>query len=126
MIILFHGKICTIIITFRFSKYEKLCRKTTSDDEETLKELEGLENELNKKEEEITMVMTLYKEVLALKQQIKTLKQRASQASVALPEVNETASNFSNYNNPQAALHLTKLLRQIQNYQMRYKRGKEV
>lgn len=72
------------------------------------------------------MVMTLYKEVLALKQQIKCLKQRASQASVAIHEVKETSSNFSNYSNPKAALHLTKLLRQIQTYQMRYKKGNAV
>lgn len=69
------------------------------------------------------MVMTLYKEVLALKQQIKCLKQKTSQSSVTAPEVKETASNFSTYNNPRAALHLTKLLRQIQMYQMRYKKG---
>lgn len=103
-----------------------MCQKTNSDDEETLKELELLENELNKKEEEITMVMTLYKEVLALKQQIKCLKQKTSQASMTVPEVKEIPSNFSNYSNPKAAMHLTKLLRQIQTYQMRYKQGNDV
>lgn len=72
------------------------------------------------------MVMTLYKEVLALKQQIKCLKEKASQASVTSHEVKETASNFSNYNNPQAAMHLTKLLTQIQMYQMRYKKGTNI
>ncbi|VEN51473.1 unnamed protein product [Callosobruchus maculatus] len=101
-------------------RYEDLSQKATSDDEETIKELEKLEVELNKKEEEITMVMTLYKEVLALKQQVKSLKQKTSLGSMT-QESKEAASTFKDYNNPQMAFHLTKLLRQIHTYQKRYK-----
>lgn len=89
--------------------------------QETIKELEKLEVELTKKEEEITMVMTLYKEVLALKQQIKQLKEKRSQSSLVSKELQETKSKFKEYKNPEAAFHLTKLLKQIQHYQMRYK-----
>nr|CAH7754425.1 unnamed protein product [Callosobruchus chinensis] len=102
------------------NRYEDLSRKATSEDEDTIKELEKLEIELNKKEEEITMVMTLYKEVLALKQQVKSLKQKTSLGSMT-QESKEAASNFKDYNNPQMAFHLTKLLRQIHTYQKRYK-----
>lgn len=87
----------------------------------TIKELEKLEVELTKKEEEITMVMTLYKEVLALKQQIKQLKEKRSQSSLVSKELQETKGKFKEYKNPEAAFHLTKLLKQIQHYQMRYK-----
>ncbi|KAJ8919992.1 hypothetical protein NQ315_006522 [Exocentrus adspersus] len=100
-------------------KYEDLANNASADDDDTLKELEKMEAELTKKEEEITMVMTLYKEVIALKQQIKSLKEKTSQASV---NANPSNFKFKEYNNPQAAFHLTKLLRQIQHYQMRYKR----
>ncbi|KAJ8959437.1 hypothetical protein NQ318_022129, partial [Aromia moschata] len=103
-------------------RYEDLSQKANPDDAETLKELESMETELNKKEEEITMVMALYKEVLALKQQIKTLKQRASQASLNVNDPKDSSAKFKEYNNPQAAFHLTKLLRQIQHYQLRYKK----
>ncbi|KAG5888434.1 hypothetical protein JTB14_020209 [Gonioctena quinquepunctata] len=106
-------------------RYEELSQKVNGDDDDTLKELEKLETELNKKEEEIVMVMTLYKEVLALKQQIKSLKQKTSQPSVALSDSKESPANFKEYNNPQAAFHLTKLLKQIQMYQMRYKKEVE-
>nr|CAI5869193.1 unnamed protein product [Callosobruchus analis] len=101
-------------------RYEDLSQKVTSEDEDTIKELEKLEIELNKKEEEITMVMTLYKEVLALKQQVKSLKQKTSLGSMT-QESKEAASTFKDYNNPQMAFHLTKLLRQIHTYQKRYK-----
>lgn len=84
-----------------------------------MKELEKMEADLGRKEEEITMVMSLYKEVIALKQQIKSLKEKASQSSV---NANSSDLKFKEYNNPQAAFHLTKLLRQIQHYQLRYKR----
>ncbi|XP_076263442.1 uncharacterized protein LOC143198215 isoform X2 [Rhynchophorus ferrugineus] len=100
-------------------KYEELCVQNSSIErnEDSLHELERLETELNKKEEEITMVMTLYKEVMALKQQVRQLKERKSQASIS----KETKTKFKDYNNPEAAFHLTKLLKQIQHYQSRYK-----
>lgn len=47
-----------------------------------MKELERMDKELSHKEEEITMVMTLYKEVTSLKEQVKSLKQRASQCNI--------------------------------------------
>lgn len=78
--------------------------------------MEGIEKELTNKEEEINMVVSLYKEVAALKEQVKTLKKRASQSSVAL-----NPKPIPNMNSSQAALHLTKLLRQIQNIQTQCK-----
>lgn len=66
--------------------------------------------------------MTLYKEVLALKQQIKLLKQKQSQSSIVTQEKKEVV-NYSDYNNPRAALHLTKLLKQIQLYQSKYRKN---
>lgn len=62
--------------------------------------------------------MALYKEVLALKHQVRQLKEKRSQAS--LPS-KDAKLKFKEYNNPEAAFHLTKLLKQIQHYQMRYK-----
>lgn len=85
--------------------------------ENTVKELEKMEKELNNKEEEITMVISLYKEVSALKEQVKNLKQRTSQSTVG---GNQKASTKT-YSEPDAAVHLTKLLRQIKNYQSQYK-----
>ncbi|XP_050508674.1 uncharacterized protein LOC126885912 isoform X1 [Diabrotica virgifera virgifera] len=105
--------------------YEDLSEKATSNkDPEVIKQLESLEAELTKKEEEINMVMTLCKEVMALKQQIKNLKQHNSQS--AFPQERQdggTTSNFNDFKNPQAAFHLTKLLKQIQTYQKKYKHG---
>ncbi|KAL1516945.1 hypothetical protein ABEB36_000772 [Hypothenemus hampei] len=100
--------------------YEDLYRRNKVDpDDNSVKQLEKLEVEITKKEEEITMIMTLYKEVLALKDQVKQLKEKQSQSS--LPSKDQNKAQFKEYNNPEAAYHLTKLLRQIQHYQMRYK-----
>lgn len=79
-----------------------------------------MEKDLNNKEEEITMVMALYKEVVALKEQVKTLKEKASQASV--PVVPSQSSRYRDFKDPHTAVHLTKLLRQIQNYQENYRK----
>ncbi|KAH1003556.1 uncharacterized protein LOC109544910 isoform X1 [Dendroctonus ponderosae] len=103
-------------------RYEDLSQINQSDgDDTTIKELERLEVELNKKEEEITMVMTLYKEVLALKQQIQQLRDKRSESSLPSKATKETKIKFKEYNNPEAAFHLTKLLKQIQHYQSRYR-----
>lgn len=76
-----------------------------------MKELETIEAELTKKEEEINMVVALYKEVAALKEQVKSLRKRASQSTIGANKPVEAMSGSK------AALHLTKLLRQIQNIQ---------
>lgn len=68
---------------------------------DTLKELEMIEKELASKEEEINMVVTLYKEVSALKEQVKNLKKKASQPAVAANPVKQVNSNMAN---SQAAL----------------------
>lgn len=92
-------------------------------DEETVKQLEQMERCLNNKEEEITMVMTLYKEVVALKKQVKTLREKASVASLSLsvqqqyPQHLQQVPPYRAYNDTHTAVHLTKLLRQIQMYQ---------
>ena len=87
--------------------------------EATLKELEDMESSLNNKEEEIKMVISLYREVAALKQQIKTLKLRTSMVSVSL-EKHPTQSKFGEDVNPNTATHLTKLLKRIRMYQEDY------
>lgn len=63
------------------------------------------------------MVVALYKEVAALKEQVKNLRKKASQSTVNL-------NKQSIVNSSQAALHLTKLLRQIQNIQSHCNRTK--
>ncbi|CAH1105381.1 unnamed protein product [Psylliodes chrysocephalus] len=106
-------------------KYEELSK--TAPEEEPSKEMVVLEEELNKKEEEITMVMTLCKEVMALKQQVKSLKKISSQCSVSQESRGTpTSATFTDYSNPQAAFHLTKLLKQIQTYHVRYKNDTDV
>ncbi|CAH0545787.1 unnamed protein product [Brassicogethes aeneus] len=97
-------------------RYEELSKMGEAMNEENVKELQQLDVDLTAKEEEITMVMSLYKEVLALKQQVQTLKQKSSVASVGV------APKMADYNNPKAAFHLTKLLKQIQLYQSHYKK----
>ncbi|GJQ83241.1 hypothetical protein Trydic_g8839 [Trypoxylus dichotomus] len=108
-------------------QYDLLSKKLeelgSSASEETVKQLEQMERCLNNKEEEINMVMTLYKEVVALKRQVKQLKERASMASLTLnaqqqyPQHYQTMQPYRNYNDTHTAVHLTKLLRQIQMYQ---------
>lgn len=107
---------------FYYSKYESLLKVVKDGKEEateeTVKELEKMEKELNNKEVEITMVISLYKEVSALKEQVKNLKLQ-SQSSLT---VNSKGSNKP-YNDSPPAVHLTKLLRKIQNYQHIHKTG---
>ncbi|KAF2888035.1 hypothetical protein ILUMI_18138 [Ignelater luminosus] len=65
-----------------------------------LKEVEQMEKALNKKEEEINMVMSLYTEVLALKDQVKRLRERThSQASIIL---SKNPSKATDYKEPKA------------------------
>lgn len=82
--------------------------------------LEILDKELNNKEEEIVMVMSLYKEVLALKEQVRYLRERgASSASIRMQRSNGNGFNTSGT----AAGLLSKLLRQIQHFQTHYKKN---
>lgn len=84
---------------------------------DVMQELEKLEKDLTCKENEITTVMDLYKEVTLLKEQVKTLREKASAGSIV-----ESATPMVRKEREQnAALHLTKLLRQIQQYQGLYK-----
>ncbi|XP_044254088.1 uncharacterized protein LOC123004745 [Tribolium madens] len=85
---------------------------------DALQQLEKLDNELNSKEEEIVMVMTLYKEVLALKQQVKTLKERASKESVSM---HNQVPKIGGKNMETAGL-LNKLLQRLHYYQTHYKK----
>lgn len=102
-----------------YRKYEELRKKVDESkgaaNEETLKELEKMEKDLNTKEEEITMVVSLYNEVSALKAQVSNLKKRSSQSTV------DQKSLIKGYQDPEAAVHLTKLLKQIKSYQLHYK-----
>lgn len=89
---------------------------------ENVTELEKLEKELNNKEQEITMVMTLYKEVMALKQQLKKLQQPSTATCPASLTPSNTHQKIGEYTNSKTAFHLTKLLKQIQQYQINYKK----
>ncbi|KAK4872395.1 hypothetical protein RN001_014424 [Aquatica leii] len=95
------------------TRYEMLSKCDSKTNPDNVKQLEEMENQLNQKEEEINMVMSLYTEVMALKDQVKKLKERTSCETIytaSSPEKKETG----------ATMHLTHLLRQIQNYQNRY------
>lgn len=94
--------------------YEALSKNSTNAAPEVLQQLEEMDTQLNQKEEEIKMVMSLCTEVMALKDQVKKLKERAS--CEALTECKPMDSKRE----PNAALHLTQLLRQIQNYQKQF------
>lgn len=85
-----------------------------------IQELEKLEKNLNNKENEINMVMNLYKEVTMLKEQVKTLKVKASTGSVSGMNNSQT-QQVRKERDQNTVLHLTKLLRQIQHYQGLYK-----
>ncbi|XP_035736757.1 uncharacterized protein LOC118448080 isoform X3 [Vespa mandarinia] len=77
-------------------KYENLQKKAAnSDDQSLINEIVTLEKELNSKEEEINALISLYKEVMALKQQMKMLQQRNSFVCIAtkVPAVNKMYSS---------------------------------
>ncbi|XP_014613692.1 PREDICTED: uncharacterized protein LOC106792079 isoform X1 [Polistes canadensis] len=60
-------------------KYDNLRKEAeSSDDQSLMNEIVTLEKELNSKEEEINALISLYKEVMTLKQQMKILQQRNS------------------------------------------------
>lgn len=101
--------------------YDELVKKNEENksDPNILKELEKLDKELNSKEEEIVMVMSLYKEVLALKQQVKTLKSRASRENLS---IKTDVSKFANINNAATAGLLNQLLQRVQHFQTHYKK----
>lgn len=94
-----------------FRKFNQLSRNEQTP--EVVLELEKLEKELNNKEQEITMVMTLYKELMALKEQMKKLQQ---------PPTTTSHQKISEYANNKTTFHLTKLLKEIQRYQINYKK----
>ncbi|KAK2585442.1 hypothetical protein KPH14_010105 [Odynerus spinipes] len=65
-------------------KYEKLQKKAeNSNDQSLMNEITIVEKELNAKEEEINALISLYKEVMALKQQMKILQQKNSLVCIA-------------------------------------------
>ncbi|XP_066260195.1 uncharacterized protein [Euwallacea similis] len=105
------------------SRFEDLFQKSQAvENEASIKKLGRLEEELNEKEEAITLEITLYKELLALKQEVKQLKEERSQSSLLSREHNQnTEIRYKKYKNPEAAFLLTKLLKQIQHCQMIYK-----
>ncbi|XP_031355881.1 uncharacterized protein LOC116180163 isoform X2 [Photinus pyralis] len=100
------------------AKYETLSKTSTNAAPEVLKQLEEMDTQLNQKEEEIKMVMSLCTEVMALKDQVKKLKERASCEALSECKASDPKKE------PNAALHLTQLLRQIQNYQKQFQ-GKD-
>ncbi|XP_063920268.1 uncharacterized protein LOC135135193 isoform X2 [Zophobas morio] len=103
------------------STYDELAKKTERGNAhpEVLKQLETLDKELNSKEEEIIMVMSLYKEVLALKQQVKTLKERTSRENVS---IKSQQTKFNGCKNIATAQLLNKLLQRVQHFQTHYKK----
>ncbi|XP_044766479.1 uncharacterized protein LOC123322595 [Coccinella septempunctata] len=99
-------------------RYETLSNQVAAGEgsKEAVDELQELESQLNKKEEEITIVMTLYKEVLALKQQVKELTRRSAENNAFRQYRPEDYSS-------KTAQHITKLLQQIQQYHTYYRNG---
>ncbi|XP_077264067.1 uncharacterized protein LOC143898447 isoform X2 [Temnothorax americanus] len=124
------------------TKYERLQLEVDkSNDKSLAKELSALEKELNAKEEEINAVVGLYKEVMALKRQMKMLHEKNSLVCIATESAKETCEdsfplsiipgkshsmnptqNFGRrkiYNatrEPPASIQLAALLRQIQTF----------
>ncbi|XP_018361531.1 PREDICTED: uncharacterized protein LOC108760214 isoform X2 [Trachymyrmex cornetzi] len=117
-------------------KYERLRSEVDkSNDKSLAKELSALEKELNVKEEEINAVVGLYKEVMTLKQQMKTLHERNSLVCIAteltkrtnkdsfpisiIPEKSQIFGRRKMFNatrEPPVSMQLTALLRQIQTF----------
>lgn len=87
---------------------EKLAKEG---DARVLKDMERLEKKLTKKEEEIEVVMNLHSEVSNLKKQIRVMKEQESVQRLSC------APSRSIKRPPKASHQMTKLLRQIQNYQ---------
>ncbi|EGI57954.1 hypothetical protein G5I_14142 [Acromyrmex echinatior] len=117
-------------------KYEKLQSEVDkSNDKSLTKELSSLEKELNVKEEEINAVVGLYKEVMTLKQQMKTLHERNSLVCIATESVKKTNKDSFSISiipeksqifgrrkilnatrEPPVSMQLAALLRQIQTF----------
>ncbi|KYM79889.1 hypothetical protein ALC53_09594 [Atta colombica] len=117
-------------------KYEKLQLEVDkSNDKSLAKELSTLEKELNVKEEEINAVIGLYKEVMALKQQMKTLHERNSLICIGTESTKRTNKDsfpisfvpeksqifgrrkiFNATREPPVSMQLAALLRQIQTF----------
>ncbi|KAK9885846.1 hypothetical protein WA026_013725 [Henosepilachna vigintioctopunctata] len=102
-------------------RYEDLSNRAVAGDatQETIKELEELEEQLNKKEEEINIVMSLYKEVVTLKQQVRNLKKFGSAMS------NTPKRRRSEDYTSKTAQHITKLLQQIHYHRVYHKHGQD-
>ncbi|XP_012056612.1 PREDICTED: uncharacterized protein LOC105619703 [Atta cephalotes] len=117
-------------------KYERLQSEVDkSNDKSLAKELSTLEKELNVKEEEINAVIGLYKEVMALKQQMKTLHERNSLICIGTESTKRTNKDsfpisfvpeksqifgrrkiFNATREPPVSMQLAALLRQIQTF----------
>ncbi|XP_045463348.1 uncharacterized protein LOC123673011 [Harmonia axyridis] len=99
-------------------RFETLTNQVASGEasKEATDELQELEEQLNKKEEEITIVMSLYKEVLALKQQVKTLTRSSA-------EINAYRQPRHDDYSAKPAKHITKLLQQIQQQNIYHRNG---
>ncbi|XP_069688890.1 uncharacterized protein [Periplaneta americana] len=101
------------------SKYEELqtgVTQDTVDETEAMKELEAMETELQAKEDEITVVMALYKEVISLKEQVRALRKRASSANFT-NQTTRIRPHHITVRPPTVGVRLTKLLRVIQQFQ---------
>ncbi|XP_071653282.1 uncharacterized protein [Temnothorax longispinosus] len=124
------------------TKYERLQLEVDkSNDKSLAKELSALEKELNAKEEEINAVVGLYKEVMALKRQMKMLHEKNSLVCIATESAKETCEDsfplsiipgkshsmnptqifgrrkiYNATREPPASIQLAALLRQIQTF----------
>ncbi|KAF5283140.1 hypothetical protein FQA39_LY17398 [Lamprigera yunnana] len=91
------------------TQYETLLKSNEKTLPENMQLLQEMENKLNHKEDEINTVMSLYTELTALKGEMKRLKERESRDKI-------NTHNISGKKSSTVALHLTKILREIQNY----------
>nr|CAD7417142.1 unnamed protein product [Timema poppensis] len=87
--------------------------------EDTVRQLETLEEELNAKEKEIRLAMSLYREMASLKGRVKSLREKASGTStnVAFPPSCRGPEVYAT-----ATVRLTRLLRTVQRFQGRLRK----
>ncbi|CAG2061268.1 unnamed protein product [Timema podura] len=105
-------------------EYERLLKVVDrAGGEDAVRQLEALEEELNAKEEEIRLAMSLYQEMTSLKGRVKSLREKTSNTSTA---ANNNAAFPPSCRGPEvyatATVRLTRLLRTVQRFQGRLRK----
>nr|CAD7448713.1 unnamed protein product [Timema bartmani] len=108
-------------------EYERLLKVVDrAGGEDAVRQLEALEEELNAKEEEIRLAMSLYQEMTSLKGRVKSLREKTSNTSTAANNNNNDAAFPPSCRGPEvyatATVRLTRLLRTVQRFQGRLRK----